>query len=180
LSEPSTGSDAEHGLFATETYRAPRCRSPADDERLNPHPPRWCSFSLWLYVVADDLLVQRTGLQRRKRRCSSTARHLILGVGLPVVGLYASTSCLVYRARGFRDGATCVQPGCCAAMAIALKDLEICNQYIFFCAFAGPGVGPGVGPGAGPTRFLARAFGIQLAVALSLSPRGQGPSCLLL
>ena len=27
LSERSTGSDAEHGLFATETYRAPRCRS---------------------------------------------------------------------------------------------------------------------------------------------------------
>jgi hypothetical protein len=35
LSERSTGSDAEHGLFVTETYRAPRCRSRRDD-RLDP------------------------------------------------------------------------------------------------------------------------------------------------
>jgi hypothetical protein len=56
--------------------------APADDDRLNPHPPQWCSFSFCLSVVVDDLLVQRTGLQRWKRRCFSTARHLILGIGL--------------------------------------------------------------------------------------------------
>jgi hypothetical protein len=39
-------------------------------------------FLFALYVVVDGLLVQRTGLLRRKRRCSSTALHLVLGIGL--------------------------------------------------------------------------------------------------
>jgi hypothetical protein len=82
-------------------------------------------FLFALAVVADDLLVQRTGLQRRKRRCTS---YWVLAV----MGLYVSTSSLVARARGFRDGAPRVQ-GVPTAIA-PLKDMEICNQYIFFLA----------------------------------------------
>jgi hypothetical protein len=81
------------------------------------------------------------------------------------VGLYASTSCLVYRARGFRDAAPHVQ-GVPTAIA-PLKDIENLQSIHFSCVPAAPGVGPGVGPGAGPARFLARAFGIQLAVVPS-------------
>jgi hypothetical protein len=47
LSERSTGSDAEHGLFAMKLIEL-RAVAPADDDRLNPHPPQWCSFSLCL------------------------------------------------------------------------------------------------------------------------------------
>jgi hypothetical protein len=74
------------------------------------------------------------------------------------VGLYVSISFLVYRARGFRDGAPRVQA---VPTAIApLKDMEICNQYIFSLLGA-----RGVGAGWARARVLAFPFGIQLAVA---------------
>jgi hypothetical protein len=81
------------------------------------------------------------------------------------VGLYASTSCLVYRARGFRDGAPRVQ-GADGHIA-PLKDTGDL-QYIFLS----PGLGPArVLPGpCGPARFLAGPFWIQVAVALSHAP----------
>jgi hypothetical protein len=69
-----------------------------------------------------------------------------------VVGLYVSTSFLVYRARGFRDGAPARVQGVPTAIA-PLKDIEICNQYIFSlslrargCARGGRGVGAGPVP----------------------------------
>jgi hypothetical protein len=93
-----------------------------------------------------------------------------------VVGLYASTSCLVYRARSFRDGAPRACAGCADGHRSSQRQRDL-QSIQFSCAPAGPGVGPGVGPRAGPARFLARAFGIQLAVAtcsakhpLALSP----------
>ena len=120
-------------------------------------------FLFALSVVVDDLLDQRTGLQRRKRRCSSMARHLILGIAWAVVGLYTSTSCLVVQGEGLpRRGTTC--QGVPTAIA-PLKDLEnFCNQYIFLFP-CGPGGGSGVGPGWVRGRVLAGPFGIQLAVA---------------
>jgi hypothetical protein len=75
-------------------------------------------------------------------------RSCLDGPGTPhtgywdVVGLCASTSCLMYRARGFRDGA---------------PRARVCRRPSLFLFPAGPGVGPGwvrggsgVGPGPVP------------------------------
>ena len=112
-------------------------------------------FLFALSVVVDDLLDQRTGLQRRKRRCSSMARHLILGIAWAVVGLYTSTSCLVVQGEGLpRRGTTC--QGVPTAIA-PLKDLENLQSIHFSCSLRARGWVRG--------RVLAFPFGIQLAVA---------------
>jgi hypothetical protein len=118
------------------------------------------------------LLVQRTGLQGRKRRCTSTARHLILGIRL-------SWACTRARPRASCTGRGASETGphvCTVPTAIApLKDIEnLCNTFFF-----PPGLVPArVLPGscAVPARFSsaapplrARAFGIQLAVAKVLA-----------
>jgi hypothetical protein len=77
-------------------------------------------FLFALSVVVDDLLVQRTGLQRRKRRCSSTARHPILGIGLSWACTRSSRASCTGR------GASETGPHVCRVpTAIApLKDIE--------------------------------------------------------
>jgi hypothetical protein len=113
--------------------------------------------------VADDLLVQRS-----THGPTETEAPLLLDgpthhTGYwAVVGLYASTSFLVYRARGFRDGTPRVQ-GVPTAIAPLIENLQ--SVHFSLSLRAGPGAGPGACPGAVPARFLAAPFGIQLAVA---------------
>jgi hypothetical protein len=59
------------------------------------------------------------------------------------VGFYVSTSFLVYRARGFRDGPPRVQGVPTAIAPLKDIDIEICSQYIFFFVPAGLGVRAG-------------------------------------
>jgi hypothetical protein len=119
-------------------------------------------FLFALSVVVDDLLVQRTGLQRRKHRCSSTARHLILGIGLSWACTRAPrASC---TGRGASETGPHVRR---VPTAIApLKDIEDL-QYIFVLS--------GTGSCPGPSRVLpgssAAPLGSnwQLAVACQAS-----------
>jgi hypothetical protein len=112
-------------------------------------------------AIADGLRVQRTGH-------TETEAPLLLDGPTPhtgywaVVSLYTSTSCLVYRARGFRDGAPRVQGA--ARRPSLLKDIENL-QSIHFSCFLRAGVGPGWFRGWFQGRVLRAAFGIQLAVA---------------
>jgi hypothetical protein len=90
-----------------------------------------------------------------------------------VVGLYASTSCLVYRARGFRDGAPRVQGA--DGHRSSQRHRESANTF-FLCPCGPWGwvlpPGPAVLPGSWG-RVLAAPFGIQLAVAIA-GLRGPG------
>ena len=172
MSERSTGSDAEHGLFATETYRAPRCRSPADDERLAEPPSSSVVFLFALSVVVDDLLVQRTGLQRRKRRCSSTARHLILGIGMSWACARAPrASC---TGRGASETGHHVS-GCADGHRSSQRLRESAVNTFFLCA-PGPGGGSGVGPGPGPRRPIWDPIGGCARWWLVKPITGQAPS----
>ena len=122
-------------------------------------------FLFALSVVVDDLLDQRTGLQRRKRRCSSTARHLILGIGMSWACARAPrASC---TGRGASETGHHVSG--CADGHRSSQRLRESAVNTFFLFPAGPGVGPGWVRGWVRGRFLAAPFGIQLAVAATTS-----------
>ena len=100
-------------------------------------------FLFALSVVVDDLLDQRTGLQRRKRRCSSTARHLILGIGMSWACARAPrASC---TGRGASETGHHVSG--CADGHRSSQRLRESAVNTFFLFPAGPGAGPGVGAG---------------------------------
>jgi hypothetical protein len=68
-----------------------------------------------------------------------------------------------------RRGTTCVCRVCRWPSLLSTLNSERhrdLQSIHFSCAPAGPGVAPVVAPGASPARFLARAFEIQLAVAV--------------
>jgi hypothetical protein len=153
LSDRSTGSDAEHGLFATEAYRTPRCVAPTNDDRLNPRPPRWCPFFFALYVVVDELLVQRTGLQRRKRKRHAPRRpdtSYCLGIGLSLACTRAPRASRTGRRVSETGPQVCRVP---TAIALLKDKWNRKKNYIFLVQVLCP-CRPWGGSGVVPARVL--------------------------